>query len=161
VTVPISHLSEAQQLTADALVDLYEIRLKFKDVIFQFKDGPQVTWQGDIYQSMACQMSGDNRAADGEESKVTLRIMNPLGIFNHAAINGDIDLATVFRYRVRANHLANNTNIFQRRMWWVGRIPELVDDQGISLELRNMTEGPNFKVPVRAYYPPEFPSVTL
>jgi phage-related protein len=160
-TAPVSHLEEAQKLTAEGLVDLYTITLKNLPVVFRFKNDDEVTWRGLKFEGMATRMTGDNRSADGEESRPVLQIMNPLGIFNSAAVKGQLDLATVKRQRVRRDHLLNNVNIFDQRMWRVGRVRELISGQSISLELRNMTEGANFQIPVRMFTPPEFPMVTL
>jgi phage-related protein len=158
---PVSHLEEAQKLTAEALVDLYTITLKNLPVVFRFKNDDTVTWRGNIYEGMAARMSGDNRSADGEESRPVLQIMNPLGIFNAAAVKGQLDLAIVKRQRVLGKHVTGNVNIFDQRMWRVGRVRELISGQSISLELRNMTEGANFQIPARQFTPPEFPMVTL
>jgi lambda family phage minor tail protein L len=160
-TAPVSHKQEAQKLTADALVDLFTVTLKNVPVVFRFKDGDEVTWMGQKFEGMACQLSGDNRSADGEESRPRLKVMNPLGIFNKAAVKGQLDLAVVKRQRVLRRNIDNNVNIFEQRMWFVGRIPELISGQAISFDLRNMTEGANFQIPVRMYTPPEFPMVTL
>jgi phage-related protein len=160
-TAPVSHLQEAQKLTADALVDLYTVSLKNLSVVFRFKNDDTRTWLGQTYEGMACRMSGDDRSADGEESRPLLQIMNPFGIFNSAARKGQLDLATVTRKRVLFQHLEGNVNIAETRMWYVGRIRELISGQSISLELRNMTEGANFQIPCRQYIPPEFPMVSL
>lgn len=160
-TAPVSHLEEAQKLTADALIDLYTITLKNLSVVFRFKNDDTVTWRGNQYEGMACRMSGDNRTADGEESRPVLQVMNPLGIFNSAAVKGQLDLATVKRQRVLGRHITGNVNIFDQRMWRVGRVRELISGQSISLELRNMTEGANFQIPARQFTPPDFPFVTL
>jgi phage-related protein len=120
-----------------------------------------VSWQGNTYEGMACQISGDRRSADIEESRATLQIMNPVGVFNLPAMNGDLDLAVLTRKRILREHLEDDINIFQQRMWYVGQVKELISGQSITLELRNMSEGPNFQIPVRMYTPPEFPLVTL
>jgi phage-related protein len=161
MTAPVSHLQEAQKLTADSQVDLYKVQLVNQPVIFRFKDGESLTWLGDYYEGMACSMSGDTRSGDGEESKPILRVMNPLGIFNYSAINGDLEKAVVTRRRVLRQHVDSNANIYEQRMWYVGRVRELISGQSITFELKNMTEGPNFQIPVRMYLPPEFPFVTL
>jgi lambda family phage minor tail protein L len=160
-TAPVSHKQEAQKLTADALVDLFTITLKNVPVVFRFKEGNEVIWQGLKFEGMACHMTGDNRSADGEESKPSLQIMNPLGVFNAAAVKGQLDLAVVRRQRVLQKHIDGNVGIFQQRMWYVGRVRELISGQSISFDLRNMTEGANFQIPVRMFTPPEFPMVTL
>ena len=106
-------------------------------------------------------MTGDSSSADGEESRPTLQIMNPLGIFNSAIISGNIDFAIVTRYTVLRRHIDNNSDIKQQRMWRVGRVKELISGQSVSLELRSMSEGPNFQIPVRQYIPPTFPTVSI
>lgn len=161
MSTPVSHIAESQKLTADALVDLYQITLKDSPTVFRFKNDNTVTWRGNEYEGMACKLSGDSRTADGEESRASLQILNPLGIFNLPAMAGDLDLAVMIRKRVLRQHIDSNTNIFEQRMWYVGRVRELISGQSITLELRNMTEGANFQIPVRMYIPPEFPLVSL
>lgn len=158
---PVTHVSEAEKLTADALVDLYQLNLVDGVTIFRFKNNDSVVWQGNEYEGMACKLSGDTRTADGEEQRPALVIMNPYGIFNMPALAGDLDFAVLTRRRLLREHLDANTNIYQQRMWYVGRVRDLISGQSITLELRNMTEGPNFQIPVRMYTPPEFPLVTL
>lgn len=161
MTAPQSHLEEGLKLTADAEVDLFEIILRNLPVTYRFRDGATVTWQGNVYETMACHLSGDMQSADGEEARPLLRIMNPLGIFNEAVINGDIDLAVVKRKRLLRAHLDADTNIFDQRMWYISRPRELISGQSLSLELRSMSEGAAFQIPVRIYMPPEFPFVTI
>jgi phage-related protein len=135
--------------------------LKNQPVIFRFKTDNTVTWQGQLYEGMATRMTGDTRSADGEESRPILQVMNPFGIFNKAALQGQLDQATVIRRRVLRDHVEKDVNISEQRMWYVGRIRELISGQSITFELRNMTEGANFQVPCRMFIPPEFPMVTL
>lgn len=159
---PDSHLREAQTLTADAPVDLYKIVTRIGPAtIFYFKNDDTVTWRGNEYQGMACRITGDSQTADGEESRPTLQIMNPYGVFNTAIVNGRMDLAVITRYRVLRRHIDSDSDIKQQRMWYMGRVKELISGQSASFELRSMTEGPNFQIPVRMYIPPEFPTVSL
>ncbi len=160
-STPLTHIQESQKLTADAQVDLYEITLKQLPVIYRFKNNDTVTWRGYEYEGTAARLQGDTRLADGEESRASLQILNPMGVFNLPAIDGDLDLATVVRKRVLRTHLDGNVNIFEQRMWYVGRISELLSGQSITFELRNMSEGPSFQIPARMYIPPAFPLVTL
>ena len=161
MSVPTSHIEEAEKLTADALVDLYTMALVDGVTVFRFKNNDTVTWQGNVYEGLACKLSGDARSADGEEQRASLSIMNPLGIFNMPAIAGDLDMAVLTRKRLLREHVDDNVNIFQQRMWYVGQVKDLISGQSITFQLRNMTEGPNFQIPVRMYTPPEFPLVTL
>lgn len=162
MTSPYTHIVESQKLTdADAPIDLFTITLKNLPVTFRFKNNNTVIWRGNEYEGMACNLTGDTRTADGEETRANLRILNPFGIFNHPAQQGDLDLAVVTRKRVLQQHIDSNADIYEQRMWYVGRVAELISGQSISLELRNMTEGPGYQIPVRMYIPPEFPLVSL
>ena len=161
MTTPVSHLQEAQKLEADALVDLFEIYIKGTSTVIRLKNENTVNWLGNDYEGVAIKLSGDARTADAEETKATIRIMNPEGIFNSFAFDGTLDMATVIRKRVLRDHLENNVSIFQQRMWYISRITELITNQSLTAELRNMSEGAIFMIPVRVYMPPEFPTVSL
>ena len=161
MSTPNVHIQEAELLTADGLVDLYKLDLKNDPVSLRFKDMDDVTWQGHLFEGMACRLTGDSRSSDGEEARPSLQVMNPLGIFNSAIIEGKVDQAVVTRYRVLRRHIDNNSNIYEQRMWYVNRVKELISGQSVTFELRSMTEGPNFQIPVRMFLPPEFPTVSL
>lgn len=158
---PISHLEEAQKLTADAEVSLFQITLPQDGVIFRFKNNDTVTWRGNTYEGIACNLSGEGMSADDQESRPTLRVMNPDGIFNAPALDGRLYRAIVTRRKVLRRHLDSNVNIFSQRMWFVERPKEIISGQYVTLELRNMAEGPNFQIPARMYVPPEFPLVSM
>lgn len=160
-TAPTSHLEEAQKLEADALVDLYELYLKTSTTVLRFKNENSVTWGGKLYEGMAVKLSGDARTADAEETRATMRVMNPEGIFNAFAFDGKLDMATLIRKRVLRQHIDGNVQIFQQRMWYISRITEVITNQSLTVELRNMSEGPVFMIPARMFIPPEFPTVSL
>lgn len=162
MSAPLDHLYEGEKLTADALVDLFQITLRDRQTIFRFRDGPSTTWQGHVYEGLACLLSGDERTAEGEESRPNLRLLNPVGVFNKPIREGLVERAIVIRRRLLRQHVENDVNIFEQRMWYVGRIRELISGQSLTLELRNMSEGPNYQIPVRMYTPDAgFPFVSL
>lgn len=163
-SAPSSHVQEAQKLTADALVDLFEVTLVGAPTptIIRFRDGPQVTWRSATYESMACKLTGYDMNSDGSKSRPTLTIMNPAGIFNSFVFQGYLDSAQVVRKRVLRQHLENNSNIYQPAFWYVARVRELISGQGMTLELRSLTDGPDMLIPARKFLPSEgFPFVTL
>lgn len=161
MAAPESHLIEAQKLTADAEVSLFELYLPHERIYFRFKDNDAATWQGNTYESMPCDLSGEAMSAEDQEARPTLRVLNPAGIFNEPAFQGRLYRGLLTRYQVLRSHLDSNTNIFVRRMWFIERPKEIISGQYITFELRNMTEGPNYQIPVRQYIPPEFPLVTM
>lgn len=161
MSYPVEHLQDAMKLTADAEVHLYTMTLVTSPVIFRFKNNDTVTWQGDVYEGMAISMPGDKRSSDEEESRPTLRVINPDGIFNKPAMDGDLDRAIITRKTVLREHIEQDINIYTQRMWYVDHVKELISGQTIGLELRVMTDLPNVQLPYRQYIPPEFPTVSL
>lgn len=168
MTVPSSHVDEGLKLTADGEVILYEIALKNVPnggrAVVYFRDGPMgtnTTWNRKTYDHLACQFSGYQRSAEDEKNRPTLRLMNPVGIFNEAASAGRFDGAILTKYTVLRNHLERNLPIADNELWFIGRVKELISGQSISFELRALSDGPDQLIPARMFIPPEFPFVTL
>ena len=162
-TVPLEHLQEATKLTADAVVDLFELTLSgtVSTVITRFKDGKTATWQGNLYENLACNITGVSRHSTEEKTRPTLTILNPLGIFTATAFSGYLDGAKLIRRRVLRTHLENNINISEAQYWIVSRPSNIVSGQSCSLELRSAADGPDSFLPARRYMPPDFPFVKL
>lgn len=159
MTDPVSHVDEAVKLQADGYVDLFEAQLNPSGIV-RFKNDNQVSWQGHTYEALALQLGGVEMNGSDEESRPTLTIVNPKGMFSSFVLTGYLDKATIIRRRVLKQHIDSDTNLSVTRTWWVGRIAAL-NSQRISMELRDMTEGPNFLVPARLFMPPDFPVVTI
>lgn len=160
MTTPTEHLDESQKLTADAYVDLFEVTFRGTSTVLRMTNGPTVTWQGNTYDGQACQLSGERRNSDGEEVRPTLTIMNPMGVFKSYVAQGILEQSLVVRKRLLRQFLEDDVNLYEQRMWTVGRVASLTG-QTIVLELRNLADGPNYVIPGRMYYPPEFPLVRL
>lgn len=158
---PITHLEEAQKLSADAEIDLYTVTLRNDPIIFRAKMDDTVTWRGNVYEGMPIQLAGESETAEGDESRPILHVLNPLGIFNEAAFANKLDLAVVRRDRVLRAHLDANVAVSVVRRWYIARVRELISGQAISFELRSLTEGPNHQVPARQFIPPEFSHVSI
>lgn len=166
--VPAPHVEEGLKLTADAEVDLWEIALmNIPDggsAVVRFRDGPMgytTTWANKTFDHMAVQVTGLSRSSEDEKNRPTLRLMNPIGIFNAPAFNGQFDGAVIQRFTVLRQHLEANIPISNNEMWFIGRVKELVSGQSISFELRALSDGPDQLIPARMFIPPEFPFVTL
>lgn len=155
---PVSHLQDALLLEADAKVDLWEIRLRAVPTIFRFWNGVARSWQGNDYEGLASQLSGESLSSEGQVSRPQLTAVNPDKIFGPFAAEGLFDLAEVIRKRVLQTHFINNVNQFEQRVWICGR-PISVTSQVIQLELRSPTDMPAWKTPRRTFSPPEFPFI--
>lgn len=169
MTVPVSHVEEGLKLTADGEVVLYEINLlnvpEGGTAVVRFRDGPMgstTQWDGKTWEHLAVQFSGWQRSSENEKNRPTLRLMNPLGLFNEAAFNGMFDGALLQRYTVLRDHLERGIVISNNEMWFIGRVKDLISGQSISFELRALSDGPDQLVPARMFLPSEgFPFVTF
>ena len=162
MTSPQSHVEEGKKLTADALVDLWEITLvgTASPVTLYLTNGPSVTWQTNDYEGdKALKMSTYSRDSDGKVSRPTLMLQNPFGLYNDAAHKGYFDGAGVIRRRVLRQHIVSNTNISQTEFWYIGKVKELISNQFINFELRAPSDGPEQQIPARKFIPPDFPFV--
>lgn len=156
----LPQLQEALKLEADAEIDLWEIRLRGPNVRYRFWNGPERTWQGNIYNGHACQLTGEGSGTEGQANRPTLTVVNPENIFGVMVAEGYFDLAEVIRRRVLQQHFINNVNIFDQKVWLVGRV-SLVRNPVLQLELRSTTDMPAWKTPRRTFSPPDFPFVVL
>lgn len=157
---PVSHLEDALKLESEGKVDLWEIRLRGTPTRFRFHNGPTRTWMGLTYEGLACQLQGEGRAAEGQESRPNLTVINPSKIFGPFAAAGHFDLAEIIRKRVLRQHFEGNVNQFEQRVWIVAR-PGAVTSQRMTLELRSPLDMPSWKTPRRTFSPPEFPFVVI
>jgi phage-related protein len=158
MTIPVSHLEQAQVLEADEPVQLWEIRLRSVPVRIYFCARPTVTWQGNTYEQIGCVLKGEADYATEQNARPTLSLQTPEKVFNPFATAEYFDLAQVIRKEVLPTHLNSNANIFRQRVWVVGR-PSSVHGHSLQLELRGPTDFPNFQIPPRYFSPPEFPFV--
>lgn len=156
---PVSHLEESLKLEADGDIDLFEIRLRGLSTIFRFWNGPTRTWGGYTWEGLACQLTGEGEGSESQ-ARPKLVVVNPAKIFGPFAAEGYLDLAEVIRRRVLQENFINGVNVYEQRLWLVGRVAGNTD-QGLQLELRNSTDMPAWKTPRRTFSPPEFPFVVI
>lgn len=156
--IPDTHKIENLKLEADAYVDLFQIDLYNKTTL-RLKVGDDIEWAGYLWEGYPIELSGHE--LDSEKlSRPTLRVVNPEGIFSSLFISGDIEKATLYRYRVLRQDLDNNREIYQRLKWIIWNVKSITKNY-VELELRNPMDGNNFNVPARLFIQPDFPSVTL
>ncbi|MDR3436439.1 hypothetical protein [Telmatospirillum sp.] len=157
---PQEHVDDSLKLNADAIVELYHIILSDKTNLY-LTAGATTTWQGNTYESLAIQMSGEFNSSDSTSvSRPQLVIANPLGIFSSFVVNGYVNKAQVLKYTVLGVNITENNNIYVRQTWVCWRIV-LMNKTNLTLEVRGQLDGPNFQTPARSFLPPEFPAVSL
>lgn len=157
---PIEHIVDSLGLEGDAKVDLWTVRLRGVNLVYHFWNGPPRVWQGDTYEGLACQLSGENRSSEGQTARPSLIVSNPAKIFGVFAAEGYFDLATFTRKRLLQEHFLADVNLFQQNVWICAR-PSEVRSTTMQLELRSPTDMPPWKTPRRTFNPPDYPFVTV
>lgn len=159
MTVPVEHIEEGQKLSADGLVDLFEIHLNPTGVLY-LKLDDDTTWQGKKFEGIGIKIGSVTKSTSEENNRPILQILNYDGLFSSFVQQGVFERAIVYRYRVLKPHLDADYNIFHREFWVISRVTGLTKE-GIQLELRSPSDGPFFVIPGRMYILPKFPSVSL
>lgn len=157
--LPTSVKKTAHDLSPDAMVTLFEIKLK-GGATFRLNPHKEVVWRGKKFEDIPCHMTGVGQNTDAKVNRPRFSFANPGGIFTASLYNGQMDGATVKRIRILKADLDANLDFAIRETFRFSRIVQL--GQGICvIELRDVLDGHNFKLPARAYFPPEFPHVKL
>ena len=159
MTLPAEHLAENQKLTADASVDLFQIIMRSGSRVY-LKSNNDVTWQGHLFEGIGIQVGGVGDSTDQEANRPELQISNPKGLFSTLVRDGELDRATLIRYRVLRANLEADLNIYASRTWTIWKPKSLIHRVAV-FELRTPSDGYNFITPARMFMPPEFPMVSL
>lgn len=157
--IPTPIRDQAQDLSPDALVSLYKLELTDGTLIY-FNPHITVTWRGNQYDEIACTFSQMERDSQGRANRPKFTFVNPGSIFTSPIQNGLLNNAALTRYRMHKADLDANNNYAVTELFHVSKILSL-NKNTCSVELRGVFDGHMFKLPARAYYPPEFPHVRL
>lgn len=158
-----AHIQEAMKLDADGYAHLFSLRLfppGEPEVYLCFSPNKTVTWQGYTWEGHAVALTDYRRDSTGEMSRPKMTLGNPGGFFSSYVHQGWVDNAEVCRYRVLGPHLEGNVNSFLKNTWRVRRVAQLTKTM-VVLELGEIVDGPFFLLPARAFYPPEYPAVSI
>ena len=159
--LPTSMKTTAQDLAPDAIVSLF--RLVMTDstqVTIYFTPHQQVTWQGNVFSEIPCTISQMEQDANGRANRPKFSFVNPGGVFTSSIQSGWLNNAKLTRFRILKADLDANVNAAVTERFLVSKILSLNKDM-CSVELRDVYDGHLFKLPARAFYPPEFPHVKL
>lgn len=161
--IPSSHIQDAQQLSADGVVELYELVPAGGVGTFRFKNDNDVTWRGNIYTGLPVAFSGDDISADNGRSPPKIMVGAPnldLSLFKPLINDGTIDGGTITRIRILlADVLANNL-IREVTVYEIRQVVAYTRTQ-ITLQLALPSDGVGFSLPNRQFVAPDFPTVLL
>lgn len=168
MTAPITHIQDAQKLSADAYVYLYEIQLYPAGVMYLCAE-QKVTWQGNTYEHWGLALTGVASHSDDQTARPKFSLANftydsegePIrGVFSALHAQKAVEGGTIIRRKVLKTNIENNINVKEEQRWKVARIASERPDI-VVLELRNTLDGPRFVIPARKFLPPEFAQVKL
>lgn len=159
--VPYSHQVEAYKLEASGIRELFKLQLKDTgNTVLYLSPQDTIEWADQQWDEWPCKMSGYAQNSSGEKSRPKFTISNPEGVFSLWVGQGVVEGAILTHYEVLTEHIDSDARIYNMRLWIVNRVMSLNKNM-IVLECRSTLDGHSFKIPGRAFYPPEYPHVTL
>ena len=163
IAIPIEQVQDAQSMSADAEIDLYELTPAGGGTLFCFKNDNEVEWQGNTYYGLPLQFSGESFNSEGSNSQPQLTIGQPdidLSAFKGLVYDDALDGAEIKKHTVLLAHVIGNQNIKRTRIYRVKRVVDYSASQ-IVLALAAFSPAGATKLPHRQYIPPAFPFVRI
>lgn len=157
--LPDSVVETSQDLTPDPFVTLYKIKLVDGTEFLLSPKGTRL-WQEETYEEIPCHMAGITRNSDSEVHRPKFTFANPAGLFTQEIYEGRLDNAWVSRIRVLSSDLEVGNDFSVKETFRVKRIVSISGDL-VVIELRDVLDGHNYKLPARQFLPPEFNHVKL
>lgn len=157
------HVRESMKLEAQGYHELFQITMKPRGLPQQnlfITSMKEVFWQGKTWEAVPAVLVGYGQNSSGEQNRPKFTIVNPDGLFTKYVHQGWTDNAEVVRYRVLKSHLEANINSFVKHVWRISK-PLAISVAQATFELRGALDGQHFLLPARAFFPPEFPHVSL
>lgn len=160
--LPADHVADSFELNPKAQVDLLMIELNMDGggQIICITNRKEFQWQGRRYEFLPFSLAGEGVSTQGEAKRPKLTVANPDGAFSSFVAQGKMDSATITRYRVSVEDIENNINRFQINRWRVCKTVSMTKSM-VTFELRAPLDGQFFLIPADAFYPPEYPHVSL
>lgn len=162
-TFPSSQIQDAHKLIADGKLNLFELVPNDGSGTVYFKADNNVTWQGKTYTGLPLTFTGEKRSAQGASPQPNLTIGDQqvdLSPFKPFVYDGYLDGAVVTRHEILLDDLVNNRNVRATTFYRVRRVTGYSRSQ-IALQLATLSDSLGFSMPIRQYYPPAFPAVTM
>lgn len=117
-----------------------------------------LSWNNQTWSLTPFNLSGEGDKAGGEQSRPTLILPNPEGLFSSYIARGYLLRARVTKYEVHPWDINTDRGIMSQ--WYVSKLLE-VNNKAISLELSALSDGNSFKLPSRRFTQPEFGLVRI
>jgi phage-related protein len=161
--IPATHIADAHKLTADGIIELFEVVPAIGSGTFRFKADNDVTWRGNPYVGLPVVMSGDEVSADNGYSPPKVVIGSPnldLSLFKPLVNDGALDGGTFTRIRLLLTDVIANALVREITVYEIRQVVNYTRTQ-LTLQLALPSDGVGFTIPHRQYLAPDFPTVLL
>lgn len=159
--VPYSQTFDAHELESQGIREFFKIEfLGPDDPVLYITPFNEIVWLDQTWESLQCSMSENAQNSSGEMSRPKFTIVNPNGMFSLWVEAGYTDGAILTRYRSLLSDIDNGVAAYTKQVWTLSKVANL-NKNLVSFECRSTIDGANFDLPARAFYPPEFPHVSL
>lgn len=159
--IPISQQFDAFELESKGYRDLYKLELRDAGATVLFlTPHNEITYMDQTWEYWPCQISEYAQNSTGEQSRPKFSSVNPNGVLSLWIEQGVLDGAVLTRYRVLLTDLEADVRAYSKHVWVMSKVLNLNRDL-VTFELRSTLDGPNYHLPARSFYPPEFTHVSL
>lgn len=159
--IPESQKFDAFELESQGIREFYKIEfLAPDDPVMYITPHNETVWMDQTWESLQCNMSENAQNSSGEMSRPKFTIVNPNGMFSLWIEAGYTDGAILSRYRVMLSDLEIGAAVYTKQIWTLSKVVSLNKKLAV-FECRSTIDGPNFDLPARSFYPPDFPHVSL
>lgn len=158
--IPLAQEIEAHKLEAEGVRDLFKLQLADSVTVLYLTDKETLVWGDQTWEQWPNSFTGASQNSSGEKSRPKFTIANPEGIFSSWCEQGVIDGSVLTRYRVSKSDIESGVRNYAKNVWTISRVLN-VNKNIASMECRSLLDGQSFILPSRAFYPPDFPHVSL
>lgn len=160
--LPIEHATDSLKLTADGVVELFELT-SLAGGTLRFKNDNTVTYRGNEYSGLPVSFSSMEMSAQGTPTKPRMtvgEVNRDFSVFKPLVADGLLEGAVVIYTRILLANLQANSTIRETRTFSVKKVTGYGRSQ-VSFELATASDGMRFTIPHRQILPPAFPAVLI
>jgi phage-related protein len=160
-TIPAEQIADSHKLTADGMVDLFELTPAGGSGTIRFKADNDVTWRSNLYTGVPLSLTGEKMSADSGLASPRLTIGQnnvDLSLFKPLIWDGSLDNAVVNRITILLDDMINNRLVRRLHTYRIKRV-ESYTRTNVVLQLATYSDSLGFQLPYRTYTQPSFPAV--
>ncbi len=160
--LPIEHVADSLKLTADAVIELFELT-SLAGGTLRFKNDNDVTWRGNVYTGLPVSFTNMDMTAQGASTKPRMtvgEVNRDFSVFKPLVADGLLEGAVVVYTRILLTQLLANSLVRETKIFSIKKVTGYSRSQ-VSFELATASDGLRFTIPHRQILPPAFPAVLI